>query len=146
MPLRIEVKPEDDTNYALGHKVKFIDIDSDVDISDSIVKATIEVDKDDWVTANLVVDVGELKLNGVDIFKFEKKGDDEVEDISKDELNNLINRSHPYVKEIIKIYGEQGCRIQICNKCKMIKHISFPKGKTYVGPTILSSMYCQHKE
>jgi len=66
--------------------------------------------------------------------------------ISKDELNDLISKSHPYIKHIIKCYGEQGCYIEICDKCWMLKTVEFPKGKTIAGLNFSSFMYCQHKE
>lgn len=145
MPLKIKVDPREGANFALGCDVKFIDMESGIDISESIRSATIDIDNNEFVTTNIVCEVGELVLNGIDIFKFEKKGNEEIDNISKDELNNLITKSHPYIENIVKCYGEQGCNIEICNSCRMLKCISFPKGKTIVGPTIYSSMYCQHR-
>jgi len=71
--------------------------------------------------------------------------DEEVVNISMDELNELVTRCHPYIQEVVRIYGEQGCIFDICSACGMIRSIKYPKGKTYAGPSLSSLMYCQHR-
>jgi len=52
---------------ALGKDIKVVHIESGVDISDAVISINISIEKDEWIMANLVCDVGELDLEGVDI-------------------------------------------------------------------------------
>lgn len=66
--------------------------------------------------------------------------------MNKDDLNDLVGKSHPYIKDVVKIYGEQGCDIGVCPKCLMLTYIHAPIGKVVSGPSLSSLMYCQHRE
>ena len=69
MGLRITMKPIDTAPpyINLGNTVKVVDIESGVDLSDSIKDIDIIAHKDTWVTANIEFYVGELDMDGVDI-------------------------------------------------------------------------------
>ena len=66
--------------------------------------------------------------------------------MGKDELNKLIELAHPYIKDIVRIYGEQGCRAEICPKCWMIIKMSYQKGRGVGGPVLDHFMMCRHKK
>lgn len=66
--------------------------------------------------------------------------------LSGDELNELVEKAHPYIKDIVKVYGEQGCKIEICPDCWMIVKVSYPKGRGIGGPELNHFMMCRHKK
>lgn len=66
--------------------------------------------------------------------------------MNRGELDELVFRAHPYIEDIVRIYGLQGAYIEICEKCSMLTSLHVPKGMTVSGPSLSSLMYCQHKE
>ena len=71
MPLKIFLKPLDDEPpfYALGRDAQIIDMDTGVDISKAVRNINISLLQDEWATATLECDIGELELIGVDVEK-----------------------------------------------------------------------------
>jgi len=69
MSLKIIMKPiQDNSPYInVGDNVRVFDIESGVEISDYIQSIDIRIRRDDWVTATIECDVGELELNGIKI-------------------------------------------------------------------------------
>jgi len=71
MPLKIILKPLNDTPpfYALGKDAQVIDIDTGTDISKAVRNIRISLLQDEWATATLECDIGELELVGIDVEK-----------------------------------------------------------------------------
>ena len=68
MSLKITMEPVDNKPpyINLGKAVKVIDLDSGADISDSVRDIDIRIRSDEWVTAHIGFDVGELDIDGID--------------------------------------------------------------------------------
>lgn len=68
MTLKIILKPINDTPpfVNIGSNAQVIDIESGVDISKCIRDIDIKIHMDEWVTATLECDIGELELIGVE--------------------------------------------------------------------------------
>jgi len=66
--------------------------------------------------------------------------------LTKSELNDLVTLAHPYIKEVVRIYGEQGCRIDICPDCWMILRMNYPRSSSVSGPVLDHYMMCRHKK
>jgi len=69
-----------------------------------------------------------------------------VKALDRDILNHLIERSHIHIKDVVKIYGEQGAQIILCPVCGLLILLHCPKGLTCAGPSLSSTMYCQHRK
>lgn len=71
MSLKITLEPIDDKPpyVNIGSAARIIHIESGVDISKSIRNIDIRIHVDEWVTATLECDIGELELIGVDPVK-----------------------------------------------------------------------------
>jgi len=69
-----------------------------------------------------------------------------IKAMHKEDLSDLVGRSHPYIKDVVAHYGSQGALIYICPKCSFILSLHVPKGMTCSGPSLSSPMFCQHKK
>lgn len=71
MTLKITLKPVDDSPpfVNIGSAAQVIDLESGIDISKCVRNIEIKLYADEWVTAILECDVGELELTGVDVEK-----------------------------------------------------------------------------
>lgn len=69
MSLKITLKPiKNNPPYInVGNNIKVTDLESGIDISNYVHSIDIKIRKDEWVTAVIECDVGELELIGVDV-------------------------------------------------------------------------------
>lgn len=76
----------------------------------------------------------------------EEMAEDKFNPMTTDELYELVNKSHPYIQRIVRVYGEQGAYVTICPHCRMLLNMKCPKGMTCAGPSLSSLMYCRHEQ
>jgi len=72
--LKITMKPIEDSPpfINVGQNVKVVDLETGVDLSKGVRNITVYIRKDEWVTAVLECEVGELDLVGVERIPKEK--------------------------------------------------------------------------
>ena len=74
MGLKITLKPATDSPpfLAISDHVKVEHIETGIDISNVVQGVTINLMKDEWPTATLLVDVGEIEVEELDLDTFVK--------------------------------------------------------------------------